>query len=1109
RLLGHLGVLIAAAVAAPDLRLSALPLQTASERAQTLREWNDTGSDLPAPAALQAPFEAWAAAVPERPAVQFGDRTLTYGELDGQANRLAARLSALGVGVETRVALALPRSPELIVAILAVVKASGAYVPLDPAYPQERLAFMLADSRAEALLLPAGAAVPEWAGAVRVVRPDGATEGETDDEHGVTAARPAPHPESLAYVIYTSGSTGRPKGAAIPHRAIANTMRAFAPFALNRDDRVLQFASPSFDASLLEILPAFSVGACLVLSERETAASPDLGRELERLRITVAIATPSALAVVPEGAYPDLRALLCAAEALPVDLVRRWAPGRELWNIYGPTEAAIFATTWRNGVTKVSLPPPIGRPIAGMRGYVVDAGLAPCPIGIPGELLLGGPGLGRGYLDRAEQTAQAFVPDPFSAAPGERLYRTGDRVRTLPTGDLEFQGRIDQQVKVRGFRIELGEVETALLAHPAVREAAAGVQKDPRGDRLVACVVLAAGDDVGPLRDFLRRRLPDAMVPSLIVARASLPKSGSGKLDRRALFASGATLEPAAAHTFVPPRTPVEAILAEVWAEVLGLGERRVSRDDGFFELGGHSLLATQVGHRLREIFGVDLPLARLFESPTLADLAREVDAARRAEVGLAPDDLGEPIVPVPRDRPLPASLYQQWMWELQGEPVSAKFNIPSPLLLEGPLDLGALSRALAEIARRHETLRTRFVMQGGELVQIVAPPGDWHLPIVDLSGLADARRREQTRELADRDALAPFDLERGPVFRAVALVLGCDEHAVLLNLHHIVSDGWSLAVLQAEVSVLYAAFVSGRPSPLPPLAVQYADFAVWQRRTLKGPELERQVEAWRRRLAGRPPLLEVPGDRPRPEELDPASFRDDLTLVGEPALRVQGFARASGCTTAMVLLAAIDALLHRYTGRTDLIVNTVFSARDRPALAGLIGFFMNTVPLRVDLSGTPTFRELLWRVRADVLDAYGRQDLPFPRLLAALFPGQTLQRTLLSRVLFNMLSFEGAPAGGEGDGLPLTVTPFAQADEPAKNDLTLTAREGEGFLEVNVVGATDILLPESVVHIRQDLETLLLQAVAAPDTPIDQLLPTLHHRPALPGPEWRGERSG
>ncbi|HKP77432.1 MAG TPA: amino acid adenylation domain-containing protein, partial [Longimicrobiaceae bacterium] len=795
RLAGHLEQVLAQAVAAPDGALSRLSLLTDAER-RLLEDWNRTEAPFPAELCIHQLFEAQAARTPHAVALVCEERTVTYGALNARANRLAHRLMALGVGPEDRVGVCMRRGPEMVAALLAVLKAGGAYVPLDPAYPAERLAFTLRDASVAALLTePELRCLAPVADGVAVL--DATDDGGLGDE---PAHDPAPRatPRNLAYLIYTSGSTGVPKGVAIEHRS-AVAMLAWGADVYPADvlDGMLASTSICFDISVFELFLPLSVGGRVIIVENALALPKSAVAAQVRLVNTV----PSAIAaLLKAGGIPaGVRTVNLAGEPLRPELADAVyaRPGIEkVYDLYGPSEDTTYSTF---ALRAPGGPETIGRTIANSRAYVLGPGMQPLPVGVAGELYLGGMGLARGYLGRPSLTAERFVPDPFSAEPGARLYRTGDRIRWKSDGTLEYWGRLDNQVKVRGYRIELGEVESALRRHPGVRECVVVVREDAPGDRRL--VAYLAGDaDADALRAHLKTTLPEYMVPGAFVVMDHLPLNPNGKIDRKALPAPG----PAASPSPAAPRTPVEEVLAAIWGEVLG--REQVGAGDDFFALGGHSLLATRVVSRIAEVFGVELTMRALFEAPTLAALAARVEAARRADTMPS-----APLVAVDRAGPLAASFAQERLWFLNRlRPDSAFYVIPIALRFTGALDPRALERALGEVVRRHEALRTTFAEREGAPVQVIAPFAGFALPSIDVTSVdGDAREAAIERAMAE-GAARPFDLERGPLYRASLLRFAEDDHLLLLSVHHAVCDEWSTGVLFAELSALYRAFRDG-----------------------------------------------------------------------------------------------------------------------------------------------------------------------------------------------------------------------------------------------------------------------------------------------------------
>ena len=1071
RLAGHFRTVLEGMVADPEQRLWDLRLLGEVERLE-LASWNATERSYDLSPPVHRRVEWQVAGRPEAVALVAEGETLRYGEMDQRANQLAHALCRLGVGPEVLVGVCLERSLDLVVTLLAVLKAGGAYVPLDPGYPVERLAFMLADAACPVVVcheatrdrLPPSAAV-----VVDLTSEAAALASEPGTAPEVTVC-----PDHLAYGIYTSGSTGRPKGALNTHRGIVNRLLWMQEtFQLGAEDVVLQKTPASFDVSVWEFFWPLLAGARLVLARPEGQKDPAyLGDLIAEHHVTTLHFVPSMLAAFLDAAEPatcrSLRRIVCSGEALAPDLAarcRRVLPWVALWNLYGPTEAAVDVTVWRVPGEGPLDRVPIGCPVANTRCYVLNADLRPVPVNIPGELYLGGVQVGRGYLARPELTAERFVPDPFGSEAGARLYRTGDRARWRGDGAIEYLGRLDGQVKLRGQRIELGEIEMALRALSGVREAAALLREDRPGDaRLVGYVVprdgvtLASGD----IRRALGRVLPEAMIPSAFLSLASLPLLPNGKLDRKALPAPGPA--PDDASVYVAPRTPTEEIVAGIWVEVLGAA--RVGMQDNFFELGGHSLLATQVVARVRQILGVVVALRTLFAAPMLADFAREVEATVRS--GAEDDAL--PLSPMPRDKPLPLSFPQQRLWVFeQLQPHRSPYSVPAALRLEGRLDSAALRQAFTELIDRHEVLRTILPSVGGQPVQLIRSSVTIPITEVDLSDLLPEAQDGEVQRRVREEVQRPFDLARGPLVRIHLLRLGPEMHVLLLNLHHIVCDAWSLSILVRELSELYRAGVLRETADLAPLTVQYADFALWQRSTLAGDRLAGPLAYWKRQLAGLPPML-LPTDRPRnivqrfvgavcPLQL-PAALLEDL----------RSLARREGVTLYMTLLAGFQALLSRYTGQEDIAVGTPIAGRSRVELEPLIGFFVNTLVLRTDLSGDPTVGELLARVRRVALDAYAHQEVPFEKLVEALQPDRSSGGRPLVQVVLALQNVPTADLALPG----LRLHPVPLETDTAKFDLSIWFTEGAEGLVGAIEYDSDLFDAETIYRLASRYATLL-----------------------------------
>ncbi|MCY1022294.1 non-ribosomal peptide synthetase [Pyxidicoccus sp. MSG2] len=1027
----------------------------------------------PAGLFLHTLFEAHAARDPEALAVWHEGRGLTYGALDRQANRLAWRLQAAGVGPEVRVGLFLDRSPEALVGLLAIWKAGGAYVPLEPTLPRQRLDFLLEELRPHVILTrePLRSSLPPHPAALLCV-------DEGGEEEGTAPPRCRSAADSLAYILHTSGSTGLPKGVLLEHRGLINLVRTLVDtLDVRPRDRVLQFASLAFDASLFEVGMALAAGATLHLATGEARTSGvELGELFFQHAITHVALLPSVLATVPTRALPALRVVVCGGERCPEELVARWREGRRFFNTYGPTEATVSATLFECDGTGA---PPLGRPLPGVVVHVLDTAGTEAADGSEGELAIGGVGLARGYLDRPDLEASRFVPDPFGR--DGRLYRTGDRGRRRADGHLEFLGRIDDQVKVRGFRVEPGEIEAVLTEHPEVREAAVVPRDDASGGTRLTAYVLPAGahpPSVTSLRRFLEARLPEYMIPAAFVALAALPRLPSGKLDRRALPSPG-EVRPALDTPFVEPRTPVEQTLARVWSEVLRVSEVGVA--DEFLALGGDSLSAARVSTRLRAV-GIPLSGRDILERRTIAALVEHVagGATSAGQDGEIPQRAG--------DEPAPLSFVQQQLWLLhQLAPHGAAYNLPAVLRLRGALDVAVLQRSLEALVQRHEVLRTTF--PGGEgtspLQQVradVAVP----LPVVDLSALPEAERTSRLEALSAEQALRPFQLVEGPLVRAVLVHLGAREHALVIVFHHLVCDGGSMEVFLRELAVLYTALLEGSPAPLSPLPIRYGDFAVWQRQWMRGEALDAELAFWKRELEGAPTRMMLPLDRPRPALQRFRGAQLPWSLPADTTRALQELGQARGSTLFMTLLAGFSVLLHAEGAEEDLLIGTTVAGRERSETRGLIGHFANTLVLRVRLGEAPRFGDVLDRVRERALAAYAHAALPFEKLVEALRPERDASHNPLFQVAFGL--HPGLPPVTSG---PLEIDLAQLHADAAPFDLSLqlwTRPGGEG-LEGVLLYSTDLFDTASIARLGRRLRALVERVSVEPEVSIAELL--------------------
>ncbi|WP_437733786.1 amino acid adenylation domain-containing protein [Sorangium sp. So ce1335] len=1082
RLLDHFRTLLQGIAADPARRIVDLPLLTAEERQTICVAWNQTARTIEQDACVHHLIEAAARRRPHAGAVVCGDQRLDHEQLDRRSNQLANHLRRRGVGPGALVGICLERSLDMVVGLLGILKAGGAYVPLDPAYPRERLSFIMSDAQLAVLVtegrlaqaLPDGGVARVWLDADRAeIDRESTTPPAVDVRSG-----------SLAYVIYTSGSTGTPKGVEITHHSVVNLLTSMRERpGLGERDRLLAVTSLSFDIAALDIFLPLSTGALLEVASRELSVDgAALSEHLSRAGITVLQATPATFRLLLEAGWEGSKELkiLVGGEALPRELADALVDrAASVWNLYGPTETTIYSCG--HPIAKGPGPVPIGRPIANTRVYVLSDRLHPLPVGIPGELYIGGAGLARGYHRRPDLTAERFVDDPFAAEPGGRMYRTGDLVKWLPDGTLEFLGRLDHQVKIRGFRIELGEIESVLGAHPAVGQAVVVAREDRRGDRRLVAYLTARGSGAptpGELRAHLKEKLPEYMIPSAFVALEAMPLTPNGKVDRRALPAP----EPLAVDAggdLAAPRTPVEEVLAGIWAHVLGL--ERVGAHDDFFQLGGHSLLAAQVLARLRSAFRIDLPLRALFEAPTLAGLAERVEAAQRASAGIH----RPPLRSVRREGALPLSFAQQRLWFLaQLEPDSAFYNIPGAARIQGPLDRAALEESIQEVARRHEALRTTVALVDGTPRQVIAPDARLPFEIIDLRALVGSAQEAEVRRRAADEARQPFDLARGPLARAKLLQLGDAEHVLLLTMHHIISDGWSVGVLLKELAALYPAFRRGEPSPLSALPIQYGDFAVWQRRWLEGEAREEQLAYWKGRLAGAPPYLDLPTDRPRPAVQRFRGATLSFQVSGELTAALARLSRRASVTPFMTLLAGFQVLLGRYAGVEEVCVGTPVAGRNRMELEGLIGMFVNTLVLRTNLSGAPSFEELLSRVREVALGAFEHQDVPFDQVVDVLQPPRDLSRSPLFQVAFALQNAPLPPLVLED----LMLSPLIADSATSKVDLSLMLAEAgegmQGWLEYN----TDLFDEVTIERMAKRYVTLLESAARDPGQRVSEL---------------------
>ncbi|WP_338869862.1 amino acid adenylation domain-containing protein [Myxococcus stipitatus] len=1074
-------------VANPEARLSSLSLLPEATRQRMLVEWNQTSVEFPRETCVHHLFEEQVALRPDAVALEFGEQRLSYRELDARANRLAWALRARGVGVDTLVAVCLERSVELIVALLGILKAGGAYVPLDSSYPARRLEQMLEDSAPRLLLttralleqLP-GAHLPELM----------LLEDLRWEEWPATASRMPVSGRNLAYVDFTSGSTGRPKGVAVEHRGVLRLLYG-APYArLGPEETFLLIAPISFDASTLEVWGPLCLGGRLVVFPPRSPSELDLLTDvLRRHSVTLLHLTAGLFSQMVELEMEGLkgvRQLLTGGDVVSAPHVRRVLEELRIpvTACYGPTESTLFTSTHRmTRVEDVGAVVPIGRPIGNTQVYVLDGGMEPVPVGVAGELFIGGDGLARGYLRQPDVTADRFIPHPFSTVPGERLYRTGDLARWRVDGVLEFLGRRDSQVKVRGYRIELAEVEAALLAHPAVKEGLVVARDGAGGKRLVAYFVEQGETPDAPgVKEWLKQRLPEFMVPSAFVQLDALPLTANGKVDRKAL--PSPEQEGMGGDEVQEPRSAMELLVARIWIPLLGVA--RVGVKDDFFALGGHSLLATRVVSRLREALGRDVPVRTLFEAPTLEALARRLESMKGTVSGTAR------VLPpsrVPRSAGMPLSFAQRRLWFLGSLDVGGySYNLPFVVRLRGALDVAALERAFTELVRRHEALRTTFAEVEGEPVQRIASPEVVRLQVVPVESRSGEPLAVTTRRHVEALARESFDLTKGPLMRVTLLKEGEGEQVLVVVVHHIVADGWSMGVMAREVEELYGAYVKGEEGALEELGLQYADYAVWQREWMKGEVLEEQLGWWRERLRGAPEVLEVPGDRARPAVQGYRGASVAVRMKEELAEGLRELSRREGVTLYMTLLAGFQTLLARYSGQWDVVVGSPVSGRTVKEVEGLIGFFVNTMVVRTEAGGELTFLEMMGKVKESVLGALGHQEVPFEKLVEAMSPARDMSRAPLVQVAFGLNGPARLPR------LPgVSASEVEYEPGMAKFDLALSVREDAehltSFWELN----TDLFDQETVERMAAHYQQLLEAAVRAPGARLSALPMTGH----------------
>jgi len=1066
RMVEHFGLLLEGITANPDLPIGQYELLSKAEQQKILIEWNDTGFAYPAAGTMHSLFEQQVALTPDAVAIYCDGREISYVQLNRNANRLAHRLIELGISTEALVAVCSERRIEMLTGMLAILKAGGAYVPVDPDYPPDRVAYMLQDSQASVVLTSNNVRdkLPETSAQILILDEFGFDDTTLADTNPAVTVLPA----QLGYTIYTSGSTGLPKGVEIEHRnavALIEWMRdIFTPAQMAG---VLASTSICFDLSVFEIFGTLGLGGRIVLVP-DALALPALP---PAANVTLINTVPSAIAelVRVNGLPTSLKTVNLAGEPLSTLLVNEiYATGtvEAVNDLYGPSEDTTYSTWTRREANQRAT---IGRPLHNTQAYVLDKHKRPVPVGVAGELYLAGAGVTRGYRNQPELTREKYLPNPFSTEPDARMYGTGDLVRYRPDGNLEYIGRIDHQIKLRGFRIELGEIETALVEHPAISKAVVIIREDQPGDkRLVGYAVTEGLIDSAELHAMLAETLPAYMVPSAFVLLPELPLTPNGKLDRKALPVPQWT----SSQEYVAPRNQLEMALAGIFADLLGMTEPGIH--DDFFELGGHSLLAARAIGRIRRNLGLSVALTSLFNFPTIAGLAQELNRQSGTPATVPVEASG-----VTTHAPLSWSQERLWFLD-EFDPGSPAYNIPWAVRLKGTLKLPALQKALSALVERHIALRTVFTATDDGPVQDVLDSIMVKPRVISGKNLSPDQLQLRLRHLSQEG----FDLKRGPLLRVHVIHMAAEENVLLLTLHHIIADNWSIGVLQKELSALYNAAVTNATVSLPAPALNYIDYAVWQRQTLNDGALQEQLDYWKEQLAGAPALVELPTDKPRPTVRTFNGSGESLMLDADLSAALHKLANGEQCTLFMVLLAGFSMLLGRYSTSDDIVIGTPISGRSDPGLEDIVGIFLNTLVLRCDLSDNPSFRELLKKTRGNILDAYQHQDLPFERLVEQLQPGRNLSHSPIFQVMFTLNA--GEPTPFEFDGLTTSAIGFDYGT--AKFDLNLSMTDtGQGlgaFIEYN----TDLFSRSTIQRMLGHYARLLAALSEQPSLGINQL---------------------
>ncbi|MDB9319490.1 non-ribosomal peptide synthetase [Nodularia spumigena] len=1083
--------------------LENLQVLTEQDKHQILVEWNNTTVDYPQHLCIHELFVAQVEKTPDNIAAVFNGQKLTYQELNHQANKVAHYLQSLGVGTEVLVGISVERSLEMIVGLLGILKAGAAYLPLDPSYPQERISFMLSDSQVQVLLTQQKFVESFAESGVKTVCLD--QDWELSDRQNSENPTSNVTAENLAYVIYTSGSTGTPKGVGVPHRAVNRLVCNTNYVQFTTTDRTAQASNTSFDAATFEIWGSLLHGATLVGVPQNVLLSPvDFAAYIQEQKINILFLTTALfnqLANIVPQAFKDLRYLLFGGEAVDPKTVRavlkNGAP-QNLLHVYGPTESTTYSCFYPvKDVPEGATTLPIGRPISNTQIYILNEQLQPVPVGTPGEIYIGGDGLARGYLNRPELTAERFISHPFhnpkSKIQNPKLYKTGDLARYLPDGNIEFVGRVDNQVKIRGFRIELGEVEAALSQHPDIQQAVVIVREDVPGDkRLVAYVVSEQKSPVTAttLKSFLEDKLPAYMIPAAWMVLDSLPLTPNGKVDRRILPAPART-RPDLEEAFVAPRNSIEEQLATLWTELLGLDV--VGVNDNFFCLGGHSLIVTQMISRAREIFSVNISFAQVFANPTIAAVAQLI-----AQGGEEIQWERPTIQHIAHEGLVPVSFSQERIYFVHKlAPENSAYQFQATMDIRGKLDFEALKRSLDEIVRRHEIFRTTYQEVNGRLYQVIHPHPGAAFRVVDLRDIPEPERQIEAQKLVEAELLTHLDLTQLPIVQWAVFQLSDQDYILTHVEHHMAHDGWSFNVFLSELVALYEAFWAGKPSPLPELSYQFTDFATWQREWAKTQEAQAQLVYWQQKLAGIPPLLELPYDRPRPKEQTYNGEHARRELPVDLCESLRDFSHQQGATLFMTMLEAFIIQLHRYISQDDIFIGSAVANRRMHQIEKIMGMVVNNLVLRTDVSANPTVRELLDRVRQMTMEAYANEDVPFDKVVEAVKPVRNLSHNPLFQVMFSFhnsakpyLKFPGfdftlhEPASNKSAKFDLDFLVIPRFEQSVQYGAKTAARGITLDLEYN----SDLFDAFSMEAMLEQYEQVLIEMIANPDQRIGQI---------------------